>query len=89
MLEVICTFEYDFRGVTKMTTGRPYLTLFDYELIQSRERDRSYTTDVECDEYLIKSLLGSRQERLTFGDAACKVGVPHFGTSSKGKNSIF
>ena len=72
-----------------MTTGRPYLTLFDYELIQSRERDRSQTTDVECDEYLINSLLRSRQECLNFGDAACQVGVPHFGTSAKGKNSIF
>ena len=73
-----------------MTTRRPHLTLLDYELIQSKERDRSQTTDVECDEYLIKSLLGSRQERLTFGDAACQVGVPHFGKrEQKGKEIFF
>ena len=73
-----------------MTTRRPYLTLFDYELIQSREGDRSQTTDVECDEFLIKSLLRSRQERLTFGDAACQVGVPHFGTRvQKGETAFF
>ena len=73
-----------------MTTRRPYLTLLDYELIQSKERDRSRTTDVESDEFLIKSLLQSRQERLTFGDAACQVGVPHFGTRvQKGKTAFF
>ena len=71
-----------------MTTRRPYLTLLDYELIQSKERDRSRTTDVESDEFLIKSLLQSRQERLTFGDAACQVSVPHFGTGAKGKRAF-
>ena len=72
-----------------MTTRRPYLTLLDYELIQSKERDRSQTTDVECDEYLIKSLLGSRQERLTFGDAACQVGVLILAQESKREKQHF